>query len=603
MAKEEYIKYKMELLQEEIDESKKAVNKRRLGEKGDEKEPLARKLKLTPAPSASWQGDPATSHGLLRATMSKKEAIEQELFVGGMKNPAVVVKGLPTLQNVGQRIMAAWEAFVKSNKKALKVAEDYGTCHCSYDMHLVENWKAKLKTLLGAKGVPTNRKYENIPYRSPLDPELLEAWVRRGGDPETEVVNWVVDGTPLGMAKEIGVCGIFPPAIDGDRGDAEGWMDTDQQLQGGSVINYKSVQEQPSDAEVELNRYREKGYVKDLSEEQLRSEFPGGTISRMGLIVKEKEGGGVKRRFIVDLRRSTGNSKARLPERLVLPRPMDAVNSIKSMVRQGKHKGMNEKDLELVLVDISDAFMTLAVHRDEWKHCVAPGLQEGSYVIFVALLFGFKTAPLLWSRVAALLSRLIQSALDPSEAQHQNYLDDGLWCFQGTLERRNVLVAFVLTTLKALGLNVSLQKGQRASSVVWIGVKYTLVANEQLAMTLPEKFIAEVLKELLAWDKRGMIPIKDLRKMCGKISWLAGVLPRARWAVRVLYGSLHDRLQEVESGLEAARAENRSDKRDKSNMIHATRFEHVRKWLIKFLEASQETPTRRVQLVRERRFM
>ena len=184
-------------------------------------------------------------------------------------------------------------------------------------------------------------------------------------------------------------------------------MDTDQQLRGGSVMNYKSVQEQPEDAAVELERYREKGYVKDLSEEQLKTEFPGGTISRMGLIVKPKEGGGIKRRFIVDLRRSTGNSKAKLPERLILPRPLDAVSSMRSLVEKGYGKKEEERDMELALVDISDAFMSLAVHPEEWKHCVAPSLKAGEYVIFVAMLFGFKTAPLLWSRVAALVSRLL----------------------------------------------------------------------------------------------------------------------------------------------------------------------------------------------------
>ena len=600
MAKEEYYKMKMTRLQKQIDESKVTKGDEEVDKREEAMEERPKRLKLTPAPSSEWKGDPSTKHGLLKAMQSKQECIGQEVYVGGMRNPAVVVKGMPTMVNFGVRVRAAWESFIKTNKEALKVAEDYGTLHCDYIEKVLDNWKAKLKMTVGAKSPPKSRKEENIPYRSPLDPELLQGWIDRGGDPEANVVDWVIDGTPLGMAMDIPTSGIFPPALDGERGEAEGWIDTDEQLRGGSVMNYKSVQENPSDAQIELDRYRSKGYVKDLTEEQLKSEFPGGTISRMGLIIKPKEGGGVKRRFIVDLRRSTGNLKAKLPERLVLPRPMDAVNSMRSLVEKGFGKKEEDRDMELVLIDISDAFMTLAVHRNEWKHCVAPDLHEGSYVIFVALLFGFKTAPLLWSRVAALISRLLQSTMDPSEAQHQNYLDDGLWCMQGTLARRNELLAFILYTLKALGLNVSLQKGQRSASVVWIGVKYTILANWQLAMTLPEKFISELLQELQAWDQRGMVPTKDLRRMCGRVSWLAGVLPRARWAVRVLYGALHDRLREVEAGLETSRASQRQDKRDKSNLIHTNRFEHVRKWLVQYLEASKENPTRRIQLRREK---
>ena len=602
MAKEEFLREKMKHLEE-----KKAKKQKRKegGEKRNRNRspPVQQRepIKLTPAPSSKdWVGDANKKHGLFKAMPAKKEGADQEVFYGGMRNPAVVVKGLPVLQNLGVKIKAAWEGFVRRYPKALEVAETYGTLECSYDENAAKEWTATLRRTLGARSAPTSRREENVPYRSPLDPEILQAWIQRGQDPEEHVVDWVLHGTPLGMAKDIPTCGIFPPAIDGDRKAEEEWMDTDQQLRGGSVLNYKSMVDQPKDAQIELDRYRSKNYVKDLAETQLREEFPGGTISRLGLIVKEKEGGGVKRRIIVDLRRSTGNLKSKLPERLILPRPMDAVATLRAITeKKGRHKEP-EVDLELALIDISDAFMALAVHRDEWKHCVAPDVHEGQYVIFVAMLFGFKTAPLLWSRVAALMSRLLQSCMDQHEGMHQTYLDDGFWALMGTLTRRNSNLSFILYTLKAIGLQVSLNKGQRASSVTWIGVRYTLLPNSMLALTLPEKFIRDIMVEMESWDKRGMIPIKDLRRMCGRVSWLAGILPRTRWTVRVLYGALHDRLQEVEQGAEQIRRQNRPDNRDKSNLIEVKRFNHVRVWLCTYLEASQSTPTRRIQLLRSK---
>ena len=279
---------------------------------------------------------------------------------------------------------------------------------------------------------------------------------------------------------------------------------------------------------------------------------------------------------------------------------MDAVATLRSIAEKRDRHGEPEVDLELALIDISDAFMALAVHRDEWKHCVAPDVHEGQYVIFVAMLFGFKTAPLIWSRVAALMSRLIQSCMEPHEAMHQTYLDDGLWALMGTLARRNSNLAFVLYTLRAIGLQVSLSKGQRASSVTWIGVRYTLLPNTTLALTLPEKFIRDIMTELESWDKRGMVPIKDLRRLCGRVSWLAGILPRTRWTVRVLYGALHDRQHEVAQGKEQERRQNRRDTRDKSNLIEVKRFNQARVWLCIYLEASQSTPTRRIQLLRSK---
>ena len=108
------------------------------------------------------------------------------------------------------------------------------------------------------------------------------------------------------------------------------------------------------------------------------------------------------------------------------------------------------------------------------------------------------------------------------------------------------------------------------------------------------------MTELESWDKRGMVPIKDLRRFCGRVSWLAGILPRTRWTVRVLYGALHDRLHEVAQGKEQERRQNRQDKRDKSNLIEVKRFNQARVWLCIYLEASQSSPTRRIQLLRSK---
>ena len=129
------------------------------------------------------------------------------------------------------------------------------------------------------------------------------------------------------------------------------------------------------------------------------------------------------------------------------------------------------------MVDISDAFMTLAVHESELPHTLAPNVDDSNFYMFVALLFGYKTAPLLWSRVAALVARFLQSLMQGGEGQHQTYLDDGLWVLQGPLKTRNSLLAMILTTLFALGLKVSLHKGMRSAQVQWVGVRFTLTED------------------------------------------------------------------------------------------------------------------------------
>ena len=104
----------------------------------------------------------------------------------------------------------------------------------------------------------------------------------------------------------------------------------------------------------------------------------GGTVSRPGLIVKVKDTGEVKRRIIIDLRRSGGNSKSTLPEKLILPRPVDATRMMKAI--REKETLSEKKDptwsTELVVIDISDAFTVLPVAEAERKHCLTPGIEE-----------------------------------------------------------------------------------------------------------------------------------------------------------------------------------------------------------------------------------
>ena len=119
----------------------------------------------------------------------------------------------------------------------------------------------------------------------------------------------------------------------------------------------------------------------------------------------------------------------------------------------------------------------LAVAEEEKGHCLAPALDGDHWLLFVALLFGYKTAPLTWSRVAALVARLVQS-IPAERGMHQVYLDDSLWVLCGTLAARNSTLACILTTMAALGLKLSLAKGERSAAVTWIGVNFKLVARQ-----------------------------------------------------------------------------------------------------------------------------
>lgn len=83
------------------------------------------------------------------------------------------------------------------------------------------------------------------------------------------------------------------------------------------------------------------------------------------------------------------------------------------------------------------------------------------------------------------------------------------------------------------------------------------------------------------------------------MSWLTGVIPRARWILRIMYAVLTAREREVTSGEELRRRELRTDDRDKSHMFALKRIERARLALIELLKVTKVHPTHKISL-RER---
>ena len=460
-----------------------------------------------------------------------------------MRHPARTLRSMGAAQSLGFKIQGAWNNFSECNPQVMETAETYGTNGCVIHEEIVEKWRSTLKEMMGAKEPPRVMLVDNKEYKSKLDAELFESWIDKSGDPDDCIPDWIRRGVPLGIECEIPVRGVFP--LSEEEGPALESEDAVSTIVRGDLINYTSVEENKEHAIEELERLESHKYLFRLDAAEAERDFRRRTISKLGLILKERPDKTLKKRVIVDMRRSNGNLKSHLPERLILPRPMDAIQMVRDLGGQehGEHWPLESRwGSEFILIDVTDAFMSFSVRREEWGHCLSPSpMDDGSgLVCFTALLFGFKTAPLLYSRLAALVSRFLQACIPPQIGMHQTYLDDSLWYMQGPLIYRNKAIALVLYTMAALGLKVAIKKGHRAGTVQWIGVTFGIVNNEKITMGLPEQFMKETINVFESWSSKGYAALKSLRSVAGRMSWVAGVLPRTRWTVSVLYAILKD---------------------------------------------------------------
>ena len=424
----------------------------------------------------------------------------------------------------------------------IQVARDYGAEWADLDSELVVKWEEKMAELLKAKSHEemTSSSSRRLQYQSPLNARLWDAWQRAAKDPDNSILEFIQHGVPLGMETPIPTSnGVFPKVRDLDAGEVEAAQEFEA-LRG--LQNYVSVTDQVEEAETEIKRYEDKGFVKRLPWSQVTTMLGShGTVSKLALIIKEKEDKTIKRRIVIDLRRSKGNERSVVDERLILPRVCDVLRKAQKMKqeedilqKQALDRGdRGEIETEIYLIDLKDAFCHFAVRESEQPHCVSPGTKEGEALLWVALLFGFKSAPLLMARLSSALGRMLASMVNSWECFVQIYVDDILLMVSGSRPHREGILSMVLHTLRALGVMLSLNKGERGSRVTWIGTVIE-VNQDVMQFSIPEKMVKEVLTEVKNWPGRGMVSLKSVRTITGKLSWIAGIPAEAEVGAQYL---------------------------------------------------------------------
>ena len=333
---------------------------------------------------------------------------------------------------------------------------------------------------------------------------LWEAWQKKTKDPDEHLAGFIRHGVPLGMAMEIPSSGGIFPRADPAPGDK---LEEDVEFEEASgTQNYSSVTTQQGEATVEIDRYLKKGFVKRMEWKEVSSLFGSGTLSKMALILKQKEDGSTKRRIILDLRRSGGNDKCVVDERLTLPRLSDVLEMLRRMKTQEKElaefledyeykrsrRDVDDQGSEFVLADLADAFCHFGVHPRELKNCISPDESGKGALLWTAMLFGFKAAPLLMGRLAAACGRLVQSLFYGFESQLQIYMDDLLFGMKGPVRHRDKLISLALYTLRAMGVQLSLDKGERGTRIQWIGARLEM-KETTLTLGIPARMAREVV--------------------------------------------------------------------------------------------------------------
>ena len=296
--------------------------------------------------------------------------------------------------------------------------------------------------------------------------------------------------------------------------------------------NYKSFEENEEESRQEVARLEAEGHLERIGcWNHVRRRWKGAIATKVATLVKQKSDGTQKVRFIVDMLRSGVNSLAVAGERIVLPRATDLINSTLRLweaARPGEF-------LEFLTIDIADAFLNLQIKEGERANTIIRA-QDGDYLVYKGVPFGLATAPLLWGRVAAWLGRATQSIFERARVRTQIYVDDPVLVVRGYGDARRWYLARAILLWAALGARLALKKASRGTKVTWIGAQYE-VLQQGIKVGIDQQRVAK-LQEAMASVSAGK-GLVNLRSLTGELSWVAGLVPKIRPWVTMLWAACH----------------------------------------------------------------
>ena len=284
----------------------------------------------------------------------------------------------------------------------------------------------------------------------------------------------------------------------------------------------------------------------------------------LGNIAKQRSDGSWKFRLIQDLRRNEVNSAARLPERQVLPRPVDHAIDLATLSSQ-QEPG---QAVWVAVADFADAYMSVPLlERERRFNCaeVSEPLRRtrapirpsepafGSLVLWRVLGFGGRPNPLIFARISSVLMRLAQAMFPSSHkfdrhrlpaVRAQLYVDDAIFAILGCRVQVTEAFDLILILWLLLGAPISwpkvlLREVSSTAGHTWIGVSFVVREPAIAVMSLPAEFIAGLMDLLAQFAQSfGSVSASDAEVLVGRVARVVYIVPLARAYAAALWSAL-----------------------------------------------------------------
>ena len=157
-------------------------------------------------------------------------------------------------------------------------------------------------------------------------------------------------------------------------------------------------------------------------------------------------------------------------------------------------------------------------------------------------------------------------------ASLQLYVDDPVVTLAGPRLAQGRSVDLLLTWWLVLGIPLSWEKGVMANAYskhTWIGVEFRVLQPGCARMTVPRKFLNDLLSLLQSFIEAPHAPFRDAQRLVGRVGRIAHVVPEARPFAAALYAAL----------AESQRAAAANAREAPPGRVACRRFKHAAKWV------------------------
>jgi len=466
--------------------------------------------------------------------------------LGGMRRPDRSVQSHEGYKRAGSHLLDMVENFVDQFPQTMEIAESLrtGVRVTGFDDDIKAEFRVRWLQTLGVGPSPRTVG---------PDPTTLESWGMAVGDEDAARIlpSWLRTGAPIGVLESVETAGVFPEVSPDESPKNPDTLTSCL----ARWANYASAEDEPHVVMELLQKQKAKGHCNFFDSMPQLLEYlqvDSAVLTKLALITKVKADGTKKHRLIWDLLRSEVNATVSLTERIVLPRIQDAVDDASDLLRQDKG------DLEWLVLDIADAFHNIPMRPAERRFTC--GKVGEKFIVFEVLCMGGKSSPNIWGRFAAAIGRILASIFDENEFRCEIYVDDPLMAVAGTAPRRQKLLTMALLTLDVLNFPLAWEKGIRGSTVVWIGAQLS-ATREGIQVTIPQDKLDDLSHQTSEFRKQTVAYRNAVRSYCGKLSFVAGMVPVLRPFLSMLWAALS------------------SKSRLPSTLVHCRRFHVALDWL------------------------